>query len=180
MNGNQGGTSVKYNAPVARQHPLAAYHIDQSNRLFHKQFVTGLAFCDRLSTIRVEHELNHRHLNMARNLKFFFDPDGTPRARGPATERILMTFLEVDVQGSDAVCHDLMDDITAIEDKSDDMREFNGNAHAVTIRPDGVTIESQETAPLEQYSTGLKHFREILEDWEAFILDDQPDDQTPV
>jgi len=25
----------------------------------------------------------------------------------------------------------------------------------------------------KQYQTGLKHFREVLEDWEAFILDDQ-------
>ncbi|MEE9319054.1 MAG: hypothetical protein V3U76_01285 [Granulosicoccus sp.] len=110
---------------------------------------------------------------MARNHKFFFGTDGTPRARGPASERILMTFLEVDVQGSDHICHDLMDDITAIEDKSDDAREFVGNAHSVSMTTEGVIIDSLEVAPLEHYSTGLKHFREILEDWEAFILDDQ-------
>ncbi len=84
-----------------------------------------------------------------------------------------MTFLEVDVQGSDHICHDLMDDITAIEDKSDDAREFVGNAHSVSMTTEGVIIDSLEVAPLEHYSTGLKHFREILEDWEAFILDDQ-------
>ena len=111
---------------------------------------------------------------MARNHKFFFDKDGSPKARGPASEKVLMTFLEVDVQGSDHICRDLMDDLTAIEDESDDSREFIGNAHTVTIAPDGVVIESTDTAP---YNVPLKHFREILEDWEAFILDDVIEDE---
>lgn len=111
---------------------------------------------------------------MARNHKFFFDKDGSPKARGPAAEKALMTFLEVDVQGSDHVCRDLMDDLTAIEDESDDSREFIGNAHSVTIAPTGVTIESANADP---YHVPLKHFREILEDWEAFILDDVLEDE---
>ena len=115
---------------------------------------------------------------MARNHKFFFDTDRTPRARGPMSERVLMLFLENDVQGSDHVCHDLMDDLVAIEDGSDDEREFIGNAHAIVQSREGVRI-----APLVDgapdvdtaYRTSLKHFREVLEDWEAFILDDQLD-----
>lgn len=154
---------------------------------------------------------------MARNHKFFFDTDGSPKARGPATEKVFMTFLELDVQGSDYICRDLMDDLTAVEDESDDSRDFIGNAHHVTITAEGVLITpnlpdspppsdnpeltpkvSQTHAqPLEQAQTQqgekaevhkdapkevqghlvpLKHFREILEDWEAFILDDQLDD----
>ncbi len=133
---------------------------------------------------------------MAKNIKFFFDRDGTPKARGPGSERILMTFLEVDVQGSEYICHDLIDDVTAIEDNSAELREFSGNAHAVTITTQGVLIEpmiesianptepgtqrsehdnaaTEHSTPNEQYTTGLKHFKEIMEDWEAFILDDQ-------
>jgi len=114
---------------------------------------------------------------MARNHNFFFDKDGSPRARGPAAEKVLMNFLEVDVQGSDHICHDLMEDLTAIEDESDDSREFIGNAHSVTITADGVVIETQQDdTPNEPYTVALKHFREVLEDWEAFILDDQLDD----
>ncbi len=147
---------------------------------------------------------------MAKNLKLFFDRDGSPKARGPSSEKLLMAFLESDVQGSDHICHDLMDDITAIEDESADSREFIGNAHSVVITAEGVTIEcniddvapeegktddkkSEDTAPdggsgdsagenktaaLNNeliYTTGLKHFREVLEDWEAFILNDQDD-----
>ncbi|MFK7857254.1 MAG: hypothetical protein AB8B64_00435 [Granulosicoccus sp.] len=93
-----------------------------------------------------------------------------------------MAFLEVDVQGSDHICRDLMDDLVAIEDESDDSREFIGNAHTVTITPSGVVIaanpsdsSSGESADTPHH-VPLKHFREILEDWEAFILDDQIDD----
>jgi len=155
---------------------------------------------------------------MARNLNLFFDSTGAPRARGPSSEKLLMAFLEQDVQGSDHICHDLMDDITAIEDESADSREFIGNAHSVVMTAEGVTIEfvydddaedtdtdsatepknnqpvstqsdsatakdgsagkktlaTTKTLPDEKkYQTGLKHFREVLEDWEAFILDDQ-------
>lgn len=85
-----------------------------------------------------------------------------------------MSFLEVDVQGSDHVCHDLMDDIDAIEDGTAEAREFEGNAHSVQISARGVEIKRRDEAAAEQYTTGLKHFREVLEDWEAFILDDQP------
>ena len=119
---------------------------------------------------------------MARNHKFFFDKDGSPKARGPASEKVLMTFLEVDVQGSDHICRDLMDDLIAIEDESDDMREFIGNAHTVVITPDGIVIspnlaDSEDpSAKPGSYHVPLKHFREVLEDWEAFILDDQIDD----
>lgn len=93
-----------------------------------------------------------------------------------------MNFLEVDVQGSDHICHDLLEDLTAIEDESDDSREFIGNAHSVTITADGVIITMQhgegedESEAHEPYTVALKHFREVLEDWEAFILDDQLDD----
>lgn len=114
---------------------------------------------------------------MARNHKFFFNEQGSPCARGPYSEKTLMSFLENDVQGDDHICHDLMEDITAIEDESADSREFIGNAHTVTLSQEGVAIETQHTEPTETYQTGLKHFREILEDWEAFILgDDDADD----
>ena len=156
---------------------------------------------------------------MNRNLKFFYDKEGTPRARGPHAEQVLMTFLETDVQGSDHVCHDIMDDLTAIEDGSAEMREFEGNAHTVTIDAEGVVVRLRDAVSPDSdsgnmtedtgvppatatasavesrpavggpgrgedatYRTGLKHFRQILEDWEAFILDDldDPDESADV
>ena len=127
---------------------------------------------------------NSPSVKMARNHKFFFDKDGNPKARGPVAEKMLMAFLETDVQGSDHICRDLMDDLTAIEDESDDSREFIGNAHQVLISPDGVTLtqiasgdadDPAQPVPIS-YKLAFKHFREVLEDWEAFIMDDQLDD----
>ena len=111
---------------------------------------------------------------MAKNLNFFFDSDGVPRARGPLSEQVLMNFLETDVQGDDHICHDLMEDITAIEAGTAETREFTGNAHTVTIGREGIIIVTEQLNSQEPYTTGLKHFREILEDWEAFILDELP------
>ncbi len=142
-----------------------------------------LVICANFSTIRelrASPELNGT--TMARNHNFFFDKHGTPKARGPAAEGVLMMFLELDVQGSDHICRDLMDDVTAIEDESDDSREFIGNAHHVTIEAGGVLIAANRPdsdvpqTPDTPYHVPLKHFREVLEDWEAFILDDQIDD----
>jgi len=125
---------------------------------------------------------------MAKNLKFYFDNFGVPRARGPHSERLLMNFLESDVQGSDHICHDLMNDLTAIEDETAESREFIGNAHSVSITAEGVVINcnidhapdpNDSSAGETEYQTGLKHFREILADWEAFILDeDDPIDDS--
>ena len=134
---------------------------------------------------------------MARNHKFFFDTDGSPKARGPAAEKVFMTFLELDVQGSDYICRDLMDDLTAVENGCDESREFIGNAHHLAITAEGILItpnlpsssspvntpaaahtptQPEEPTKEQGYLVPLKHFREILEDWEAFILDDQLDD----
>lgn len=141
---------------------------------------------------------------MAKNLNFYFDNHGVPRARGKHSERLLMSFLETDVQGSEYICHDLMNDLTAVEDETVPSREFLGNAHSAVITPDGVTIcsigedsddkpgdasttasqadqtqdkpaaaDGAEVSEETTYVTTLKHFREILEDWEAFILDEE-------
>ncbi len=166
---------------------MAWYHLNEKTD-------EKLAFFNSLSTIGIRSRARDRlRTIMAKNLKMFFDSDGSPRARGPSSEKLLMAFLEEDVQGSDHICHDLMDDVTAIEDESAESREFIGNAHSVVITAEGVTIrctiEDPDDEPDEAaatgastgtdsdlpklYETGLKHFREVLEDWEAFILDDQ-------
>ena len=124
---------------------------------------------------------------MAKNLNFYFDNDGIPRARGKQSEKLLMSFLETDVQGSEYICHDLMNDLTATEDESAESREFIGNAHSVNISAAGVTITNNidDVGPdsgagaqdgqsqSNEYRTSLKHFQEILADWEAFILGEE-------
>jgi len=97
-----------------------------------------------------------------------------------------MTFLETDIQGDDHVCHDLMEDLDAVDSGAAEQREFNGNAHTVSIVADGITIqctvlddeagsEAAGEVKDKEYKTSLRHFREIVEDWEAFILDESDD-----
>lgn len=112
---------------------------------------------------------------MAKNLKFYFDEHNVPRARGPQTEKLLMTFLETDIQGDDHICHDIMEDLLAIESEAAEEREFTGNAHTVLIKPDGISmnchaIDDDENGEEQIYTATLRHFREVIEDWEAFIL----------
>lgn len=129
---------------------------------------------------------------MARNLKFYLDESGNPCARGPQTETVLMKFLEIEINSNDHICHDLMEDMLAIESEAASSREFQGKLHTVTINTDGVEIQAHqqpagdlqnpaaatppgtphETIDQTLYRTGRKHFREIIEDWEAFILDE--------
>ena len=122
---------------------------------------------------------------MAKNHKFYFDDNGVPCARGPHTEKLLMSFLETDVQGDDSICHDLMEDIRAVESEAAEEREFTGNAHTATISKEGIHItchaadddsdnsnDGDKAVSESEYTTTLRHFREVVEDWEAFILDE--------
>ncbi len=116
---------------------------------------------------------------MVKNLKFYFDQAGTPCARGPQTEKLLMTFLETDIQGDDHICHDIMEDLHAIESEAADEREFTGNAHSISMTPDGIKISCHAIEPAdgeeEIYETTLRHFRQVIEDWEAFIIGESDD-----
>ncbi len=109
---------------------------------------------------------------MAKNLKFFLDDSGQVCARGPQTESVLLDFLERDVRDNDHVCHDLLQDILAVQSEAAESREFETEHHVVGISSDSITLATKDSAANASYQTGLKHFREIIEDWEAFILDE--------
>lgn len=80
-----------------------------------------------------------------------------------------MTFLEVDIQGSNTICEEVLDHVRAVEDRADALREFVGNGHTVTMAAGRVAINSNftEAAP---YEITLEHFRAVLEGWNAFLL----------
>ncbi len=106
---------------------------------------------------------------MAKNLKFFRDDNDIPRARGPIAEKMLTIFLETDIQEDTIILQALLDDIWAVQNGHADSREFYGNAHTVTMTPEIITIESEADRQSDIYTTKLKHFHEVLMDWEAFI-----------
>lgn len=106
---------------------------------------------------------------MAKNLKFYRDDNDIPCARGPVNERLLTVFLETDIQEDTIILQALLDDLWAVQNGHADSREFYGNAHTVTMTPDAITIESEADEESEKYTAKIKHFQEVLLDWEAFI-----------
>ncbi len=56
--------------------------------------------------------------------------------------------------------------------KPDDSKHKHTASDTPNEKKPSVEIQTSMPEPT-QYKTGLKHFREVLEDWEAFILDDQ-------
>ncbi|MDO6461465.1 hypothetical protein Q4485_12215 [Granulosicoccaceae sp. 1_MG-2023] len=106
---------------------------------------------------------------MAKNLKFYRDELDVARARGPISEKLLTIFLETDLQDDTIALQALMDDLWAVEHGHADEREFTGNAHTVVIKPEGIVISSNADEAQPDYVAKLKHFSDVLQDWEAFI-----------
>lgn len=106
---------------------------------------------------------------MAKNIRFYRDQNDIPCARGPVSEKMLMVFLETDIQEDTIILSALLDDIWAVENGHTESREFYGNAHTVIITPETVSIKSEADEDAEVYESKLKHFYEVLLDWEAFV-----------
>ncbi len=90
-------------------------------------------------------------------------------AKGPVEEHLLTVFLETDIQEDMLILQTLLDDIWAVKNNHDDMREFAGNAHTVIITSDEVTLESTLNESEPKYTTNINHFHEVLLNWEAFV-----------
>ncbi|MCB1755704.1 MAG: hypothetical protein KDJ38_09290 [Gammaproteobacteria bacterium] len=106
---------------------------------------------------------------MPKKLSFFRDNNDIPHARGPLGEKVLTVFLETDIQEDAIILQALLDDLWAVQNGHTDSREFYGNAHTVVMTPETVTIQSEADETSKPYTTKLKHFHEVLLDWEAFI-----------
>jgi hypothetical protein len=106
---------------------------------------------------------------MAKNLKFYRDDQHKACARGPLSEKGLCNFLETDIQDDESILQALLDDLWAVDNNHVTSREFFGNAHTVTMTSQSITINCEADETSQTYTTKLKHFHEVLLDWEAFI-----------
>jgi uncharacterized protein YacL (UPF0231 family) len=98
-------------------------------------------------------------------LKCFRDNHGLLRAEFGDRGGVLGSFLEQDIQGSVASCKHFLELIAEMEQGRRKEWSGTGNAHTVTIRPDGVVIENawDETLPVSRVS--LQEFKECLSEW---------------
>jgi len=106
---------------------------------------------------------------MPKQLNFYRDDNDMACARGPVDEQLLSVFLETDIQEDTLILQRILDDLWAVQNGHDDSREFSGNAHSVLMTPDKVTIHSDANEQLNDYTTNISHFHEVLLNWESFI-----------
>jgi len=101
-------------------------------------------------------------------LDLYRDPQGLPRARG---ENLLARFLESDVQGSVITAYDILGMVDRVESGETERWEGTGNAHTLTLTPDGALIQDELADDTEALHLPLAELREALNAWIALLLD---------
>jgi hypothetical protein len=78
---------------------------------------------------------------------------------------LLDLFLESDVQGSVAVARELLDTLDRVETGALDRWEGTGNAHTLTITPEGAVIEPEFEPEPRELRLSLADLRAALSGW---------------
>jgi hypothetical protein len=102
-------------------------------------------------------------------IRCYRDEDDYRRAAPNGVHPLIASFLDSDVRSGPGECQELIRLIEAVKDGR--RLEWSGtyNAHAVTIRPDGVVIENLWDDSLGVAHIPLELFRDCLEAWAAFL-----------
>jgi hypothetical protein len=82
---------------------------------------------------------------------------------------LLRLFLESDVQGSVASARDLLDALDRVETGALDRWERTGNAHTLTITPQGAVIEPEFEPEPRELRLSLADLRAALCGWIDWI-----------
>ncbi|HEY3567655.1 MAG TPA: YacL family protein [Thermoanaerobaculia bacterium] len=102
-------------------------------------------------------------------LQFHWDDDGTPRARGKGHGRALAGFLESDLQDSPAAAREVLRALDRVESGHEPSWERTGNAHTLTLAPEGATIQDEQAEDAEPQAVSLEALREALSGWISFL-----------
>jgi uncharacterized protein YacL (UPF0231 family) len=104
-------------------------------------------------------------------LEFFWDAEGDARARCKGKAKVIAGFLESDLQDSTRAAHEVLRAIDDVESGRETSWEMTGNAHTLTLTPDGASIVDEMDDEAEPYILSLAAFREVLADWVSFLED---------
>jgi uncharacterized protein YacL (UPF0231 family) len=102
-------------------------------------------------------------------IRCYRDKFGSRRVDTRGKHHNIGSFLEEDIQGSDNSCQETLEIVQAVAEGKLSEWEGTGNAHTVTIKPNGVTIECIWDESLGVAELSLDDFRECLKEWLAFI-----------
>ncbi|WFQ80401.1 hypothetical protein PXH59_04400 [Xenorhabdus sp. SF857] len=102
-------------------------------------------------------------------MRFFIDKDGYPGVDIEYDRHVLADFLSGDIQGSMYSVDELIDLCKSVKSGEIPQWEGTGNAHTVTIKPDGVEIFNEYTEEILIIST-IEEFKGYLEKWKELLL----------
>ncbi len=103
------------------------------------------------------------------NISFYRDDTGLLRARAADKDQLLAAFLETDIQEDTGMISELLKQINAIQKGTRKRYETSGNAHALTLTPKRVTIESLYDNDARPYRRNLTFFKDTLVRWRKKI-----------
>lgn len=104
-------------------------------------------------------------------LQFYRDTAGDARARCEGPGQVVAGFLESDLQDSPASAHEVLRAIEDVEAGRLDSWERTGNAHTLTLSPEGAAIQDEMDEDAEPYVLSLPEIREVVADWVSFLDD---------
>ncbi|MEQ5369226.1 hypothetical protein [Morganella morganii] len=102
-------------------------------------------------------------------MKFYIDKDGYSRAEADEEHRLIAWFLNDDVQGSLHGVEEYISWCDVIRNGELPQWKGTGNAHTVTIKPNGVEIFNEYTEESLKIAT-IAEFKGYLEQWRELLL----------
>src|SRR5262249_23641852 len=91
--------------------------------------------------------------------------DGLPYVDVFSMHPSVKSFLEQDVESSTRSCHDYLQAAADVEEGRMPQWSGTGNAHTVTIRPSGVTIENVWDPSQGLAKLSINEFKQCLQVW---------------
>jgi uncharacterized protein YacL (UPF0231 family) len=98
-------------------------------------------------------------------ISFYRDDSNMLRAKTADKAQLLATFLETDIQEDKALATELLKQVDAVNSGKKKRYETSGNAHAVTMTPKTMKIESLFDDEMPPYRLKLTLFKKVLTQW---------------
>ncbi len=103
-------------------------------------------------------------------LKFYRSADGAPRAEGyDEADQVLAGFLESDLQDDAIVARELLERLALPVDADDQVDAFVGNAYAVTVDGETVTLAGNAEGNDRTAMISLDDLRRAVSGWLKFV-----------
>jgi uncharacterized protein YacL (UPF0231 family) len=104
-------------------------------------------------------------------LEYYRDSSGDPRARGKGHGRTVAGFLASDLQDSPAAAREVLRALDDVESGRAPSWERTGNAHTLTLSPEGAAIQDENDEDAKPTHLSLSELREAVSGWASFLAE---------